>query len=63
MRLTRSAVCLGVIVLGPIGLCVALYQSVGVGAARADAGAPKPDPVAVGLVFFQSGLLIFLESN
>jgi CxxC motif-containing protein (DUF1111 family) len=52
MRLTRSAVCLGVIVLGSIGLCVAMYQAVSVGAARADTAATKPDLVAAGYEIF-----------
>jgi CxxC motif-containing protein (DUF1111 family) len=47
MQLTRSAVSLGVIMLGPIGLCVGMCQASG-----ADAGATKPDSVAVGYEIF-----------
>jgi CxxC motif-containing protein (DUF1111 family) len=52
MTMKRSAVNLGVFVLGSIGLCVALYRSADVGAARADSGTSKPDPVAVGYEIF-----------
>jgi CxxC motif-containing protein (DUF1111 family) len=52
MRVTRSAVSLWSIVLVPLGFCVALYQSLGVGGARADTGTSKPDPVAAGYEIF-----------
>src|SRR5215831_3833174 len=52
MRVTRSAVSLWVIMLVPLGLCVAMYQSLGVGGARADTGTSKPDPVAAGYEIF-----------
>jgi CxxC motif-containing protein (DUF1111 family) len=53
MRVTRSAATsLGIIVLGSLGLCIAVYQSTGAGAARADASSSKADRVAAGYEIF-----------
>ena len=52
MRVTRSAVSLGVLMLGTFGLCAAMYRSVGGGPARADTSPSKLDPVALGYEIF-----------
>ena len=52
MRVTRSAVSLGVLVLGTFGLCATLYRSGGGGSARADTSPSKLDPVAMGYEIF-----------